>query len=284
MARTIELNRQDASAGNLVLVNPHFPLRSEPDARYLVEALPAHPGAKLDQEAALYLRRLVGAAGLERGVVPVSGCRTRAEQQRIWDATLAERGADYTRTYVARPGHSEHETGLAIDLAFARGPIDLVTPFLPRTGAFRKLRRYAERYGFVERYLAGKEQVTGIGAEPWHFRYVGFPHAAVMVREGMVLEEYIAFLKRATGPGRPYTHRAEVDYAHPYSGLSGDVCIDVVYLATDIAQSLAIEIPDRCSWKLSGTNEGGVVLTLWRPCGPSPLAGRSAWRHVACCA
>ena len=49
--------------------------------------------------------------------------------------------------------------------------------------------------GFVERYLSGKENVTGIGAEPWHFRYVGYPHSVIMTRRGLVLEEYLQFLK-----------------------------------------------------------------------------------------
>ena len=95
-----------------------------------------------------------------------------------------------TRKFVAYPGCSEHQTGLAIDLGANLPEIDFICPEFPDTGIFGKFREKAADFGFIERYPKGKEAVTGIGAEPWHFRYVGVPHAAVMKAGGLVLEEY----------------------------------------------------------------------------------------------
>ena len=113
---------------------------------------------------------------------------------------MAEHGETFTRQYVALPGCSEHQTGLAIDLGKAAGYIDFIRPAFPYDGVCGRFRRLAARYGFIERYQRGKEEVTGISAEPWHFRYVGAPHAQLMETNGLCLEEYRDFL-RQHGPG-----------------------------------------------------------------------------------
>ena len=117
-------------------------------------------------------------------IVAVSGFRTQEEQEKIWNDTLAESGLDFTKKYVAVPRHSEHQTGLAIDLAENKEQIDFICPHFPYTGIWGKFRMTAPRFGFVERYVSGKEQITGIGAEPWHFRYVGYPHSVIMTDGG----------------------------------------------------------------------------------------------------
>lgn len=91
----------------------------------------------------------------------------------------------------ALPACSEHETGLAIDLAANAQDIDFICPEFPRSGICQKFREAAPYYGFVERYAKEKEPVTGISGEPWHFRYVGTPHSEIMARKGMCLEEYV---------------------------------------------------------------------------------------------
>ena len=159
-------------------------------------------------------------AGGQREIVPVSGWRSQQEQQRIWDDSMAEHGETFTRQYVALPGCSEHQTGLAIDLGKAAGYIDFIRPAFPYDGVCGRFRRLAARYGFIERYQRGKEEVTGISAEPWHFRYVGAPHAQLMETNGLCLEEYRDFAagsperrsgKRPHGPGvlcaRPASQR-----------------------------------------------------------------------------
>ena len=85
-------------------------------------------------------------------IVPVSGYRPQTEQQAIWEDALAEHGKAFTETYVARPGCSEHQTGLAIDLGENRPEVDFLCPAFPDSGPCGALRRRAADFGFVLRY------------------------------------------------------------------------------------------------------------------------------------
>ena len=192
--------------GELRLVNRSHPLPAELAPPALAPALPGHPDILLEARAAAALTALVSALGRPGEIVPVSGFRPHWEQQQIWDDSLRDKGPDFTAKYVAWPGCSEHETGLAIDLGFNRPPIDFIRPAFPRKGICQRFREQAAAYGFIERYRAGKEQVTGIGAEPWHFRFVGAPHAALMEARGLALEEYIQLLEDCAAKGEHLYH------------------------------------------------------------------------------
>ena len=176
------------------LVNAAHPLPGEAQGVFREAA----GGVRLHEAAARALAALIQAAGGGPGaaerIVLVSGLRSRAEQQAIWDECLAEKGSAFTHRYVALPGCSEHETGLAVDLALDAPFIDPIRPLFPRTGVCGAFRRLAAQYGFIERYRAGKQALTGIAAEPWHFRYVGPAHALLLQRSGLCLEEYFPFL------------------------------------------------------------------------------------------
>ena len=102
--------------GTLYLVNRAHPLAGEPEAEALVPVDGGHSRIMLHQRARVMLEQLLTAVGSRAAIVPVSGYRPRSEQQAIWDDSLAEHGQKFTETYVARPGCSEHQTGLAIDL------------------------------------------------------------------------------------------------------------------------------------------------------------------------
>ncbi len=94
--------------------------------------------------------------------------------------------------YVQPPGASEHHTGLAVDL-LTTGSVALDERFA-QTAAYAWLQENAAAFGFVERYGADDEPITGIAWEPWHWRYVGPTHAAEMVAQDLTLEEYIQAL------------------------------------------------------------------------------------------
>jgi len=89
---------------------------------------------------------------------------------------------------VARPGTSEHETGLAVDFNYVNMEFE-------KSKAFEWLVENSHKYGFVLRYPKDKESITGIEYEPWHFRYVGKEHAKVMKENNFCLEEYVEYLK-----------------------------------------------------------------------------------------
>ncbi len=242
--RALTLRREQTAQGPLILVNSAHPLRSGsvpelavPDERF--------PDVLLERRAAGLLAACVRAAGGERDIVPVSGWRSQAEQQSIWNDTLAKEGEDFTRRYVALPGCSEHQTGLAIDLGKRAEAIDFIRPDFPDEGSCGVFRRLAAKYGFILRYRREKEAVTGIGAEPWHFRYVGAPHAALMEKHGLCLEEYGTFLE--SGP--------------KHCALANGRRVEVFRLACP-GELIEAELPEGCC-QISGDNAGGFILTVW---------------------
>lgn len=237
-------SRETACFGPLVLVNAGHPLH--PDSPpLLTPAFPGFPDILLERQAAAALEACVRAVGGQDEIVPVSGWRSRSEQQQIWDSSLAEKGDAFTRQYVALPGCSEHQTGLAIDLGKKAPEIDFICPDFPEEGICGAFRRAAPRYGFIQRYQAGKEEYTGIAAEPWHFRYVGVPHALLMTQYGLCLEEYLLFLRDA-----PHTITLE-------DGRSARI----LFVPSSVSET-ELELPEgRC--QISGDNCGGLILTVW---------------------
>ena len=173
----------------LILVNAAHPLKAGEPAD-LVSVCAEYPDILLRREAQKALNALLLAIGSGDRIVPVSGYRSRAEQTDIYESSLKENGPEFTRKYVALPGCSEHETGLAIDLALNAGEIDFLCPDFPYDGICGDFRTAAADFGFIERYPKGKEAVTGIGHEPWHFRYVGCPYARQITELALTLEEY----------------------------------------------------------------------------------------------
>ena len=232
-------------SGLLILVNAEHPIQHM--ERPVLA--PAVPGSDilLDTRAAAMLSGLISRLGAAGEIVPVSGWRSAEEQQEIWDGSTRENGAEFTRKYVALPGCSEHQTGLAIDLALRADSIDFIRPEFPYDGICGRFRALAADYGFVERYKSGKDDITGIAAEPWHFRYVGRPHARIMCDMGLCLEEYVEYLRSYPYPERLLEVRGEIYEAEV--GFAG---------ARD-----ALGLPD-APYQVSGNNVDGYIYTLWR--------------------
>lgn len=138
------------------------------------------------------------AAGLEAGnkLVFVSGYRDRATQKYLWESYAARNSPAEADTYSARPGHSEHETGLAFDLS--EESVDMAgLPAFTGTAAASWVAENAWRHGFILRYPAGKEAIHQYVAESWHLRHVGREHARLMYGKRLTLEEYLH--ERAAG-------------------------------------------------------------------------------------
>ena len=152
-------------------------------------------GALLSSSCVPALPGLMDEIGAWGQIEIVSGWRSQEEQEQIYNDSLTENGSEFTAKYVALPGHSEHQIGLAVDLALSRPDIDTLRPHFPYTGICGTFRAKAAEYGFIERYPQGKESITGIAHEPWHFRYVGTPHAAIMTQMGFTLEEYLKWME-----------------------------------------------------------------------------------------
>lgn len=102
-----------------------------------------------------------------------------------------EEATAFAEKSVARPGYSEHNTGLAVDLNGVREDFD-------RDPAFRWLEQNAQDYGFILRYPKEKQEITRIKYEPWHYRYVGAENAKKMKEKGFCLEEYLNYLEKGS--------------------------------------------------------------------------------------
>ena len=126
-----------------------------------------------------------------------SSRRSVAEQERIVRDFTEKYGEDYVRQYVAVPGFSEHHTGLAIDI-FLRidgKAVNMNEDMVRYTPIWNKIHEKLPEYGFILRYLEGKEDITGYSYEPWHIRYVGSSDIAKEITsKGITLEEYLGRL------------------------------------------------------------------------------------------
>ena len=120
--------------------------------------------------------------------------RSVAEQQKLWDNWTVEYGEEYVRKYVAVPGYSEHHTGLAIDICIEKDGkrINDNDKMIAEKEIFSKIHDKLAKYGFILRYLDGKDDITGYSYEPWHFRYIDNPKIAKEIMDkGLTLEEYL---------------------------------------------------------------------------------------------
>lgn len=186
---------QQSEEWNLVLVNPKIKL---PDSylqtSVIIEAFDIQMDSRLkDAYESMYL-----AARADGMNLWISSCyRSPQLQQELFDREIAnnirngmtsEEAEAAAEVAVARPGYSEHNTGLAIDF-------NGVSPDFKDTEEYQWLQAHAAEYGFVLRYPEGKESITHIMYEPWHYRYVGVSHAQKMQELGMCLEEYLYYLQ-----------------------------------------------------------------------------------------
>lgn len=172
----------------LRLVNSTHPL---PD-QFSLPLTELSNGVSVDSRIYPDLQEMFDAMRMQ-GISPFvrEGFRTREYQQSMMDERIQENLAqgcseeeaeELAHEYVADPGTSEHELGLAVDIN-AVGDADGWT-------VYTWLAEHAHEYGFILRYPEGKEDITGIAYEPWHYRYVGRDAAAEIYERDITLEEY----------------------------------------------------------------------------------------------
>lgn len=154
--------------------------------------LPASYNKGEDSVAKAALEDMLAAAKLE-GILLVafSGFRSYEYQTTLYNNYVARDGKEEADRYSARPGHSEHQTGLAFDIG-EKGREDLwLTSAFGETEAGKWLVNNAPDYGFILRYPKGKEHITGFMYESWHFRHLGVDIAKKVNESGLTLEEYL---------------------------------------------------------------------------------------------
>lgn len=182
----------------LVLVNKNYALNEdyEPSDLVLPNVLSTdynqNQNIYLRKEAAIHLEQLFYAAQNEAGLTLLarSGYRSYQTQISLYDRYVSQNGTEKADTFSARAGHSEHQTGLAMDVTADSVNRQLVTDFgLTPEGIW--LKENAHRFGYIIRYLEGREDETGYQYEPWHIRYVGVEAATEIYENNWILEQYL---------------------------------------------------------------------------------------------
>ena len=222
----------------LELVNFRYPIRRTPDLDTFETAWPDIPAQTaylmLDGSAraavAEWLRQAEG-AGIS-GILIASGYRSEEQQAELYHSVADP-------SLVKPPGHSEHHTGLAIDIGISGVTLEEMAG-LPEV---LWLAETAWEHGFILRYPEGTAHITGITFEPWHFRYVGRPHAFYMHRHNLVLEQYLDRLQaRSVLHITLEGHTYEVWHQTPRDGM--------------------IYVPTHLPFHMSSDNRGGYVVTV----------------------
>lgn len=140
---------------------------------------------------------LMLAAGKEAGyeLTAFSGFRSFEYQTTLYNRYVNRDGKEAADRYSARPGYSEHQSGLAYDIG-EKGKEDLwLTAEFGETPAGKWLMENAYKFGFILRYPEGKEHITGFMYESWHYRFVGVEHAENIYKQNVTLEEYLNIAK-----------------------------------------------------------------------------------------
>ncbi|RLQ90710.1 M15 family metallopeptidase [Planomicrobium sp. Y74] len=176
---SIELPEEPTVVNGILLANKQNPLPSD-----------YAPGVNPEAQSAFEAMR---AEALKSNIdlTAFSTFRDFARQKQLYEGYVAKDGREKADRYSARPGFSEHQTGLAFDIGESGAEQHWAAASFGDTEAGKWVAENAHRFGFILRYPEGKEQLTGYMHESWHFRYVGKEAAKEIYDEDITLEEYL---------------------------------------------------------------------------------------------
>jgi D-alanyl-D-alanine carboxypeptidase len=229
-----------SDTGYLALVNRRHGISTELDGELLVSVWPTVPvriieGMYLHPTALQAISDMMDTArNYDVGTFFVSsGFRNRDRQSALYN-----NGAN--RAFALPPGHSEHHIGLAADIMI----VGISQTEMSNSAGGRWLADNSYRYGLILRYPQGATHITGIEFEPWHFRYVGRPHAYYMQQHNLVLEEYIELIQHS-------------------GGFSFEMDGKTYHLSHQMPQGGMINVPTELEFIVSNDNMGGYIVTAW---------------------
>lgn len=251
------LFRTEISRGALVLVNREYSINDLNEGLVKVYEHRGEHFTVKDTEVQLLEECVTALDALTTGFYEatghadlqvITGYRDQAYQQKLYnnrDTSLPM----LEQTPAA--GHSEHETGLAIDVnLYNQG----VTATFDGTGDYAWVAEHCADYGFIPRYTAENAELTGFAAEPWHFRYVGKPHAEYMQEHVLCLEQYLKLLQ-------DYTYEGEHLQLHDAAGNLYESYY-VPAASEDASEVVEIPVPANRPYTLSGDNYSGFIVTV----------------------
>ncbi|MEI5908180.1 M15 family metallopeptidase [Bacillus spongiae] len=237
----IDITKKEIYQGNLLLANHDYPAREESIKSDIVTLMAndeltigyglLNSNINLSTEVAQAFSKMVTSAeneGVNHFLIS-SGFRNFQEQNKLYQ----EMGANY-----ALPaGYSEHNLGLSLD-------VGSTLMEMSKAPEGKWIEKNSWRYGFILRYPEDKIDVTKIQYEPWHIRYVGLPHSAIMYEKNFALEEYIAYLREEKNLSVIIDNKTYTLSYYP------------------ISESTSIKIPNNQQYDISGNNVDGVIITI----------------------
>ncbi|WP_336787566.1 M15 family metallopeptidase [Paenibacillus sp. MMO-177] len=242
-SKMITVSKEQMYKGDLLLVNNDYALHPEgirsdivslSDRPDLVQGYGLlDPSIQLSESVAKDFGEMVEGAkkdGVEHFLIS-SGYRDADKQDQLY----RDMGHDY-----ALPAyHSEHNLGLSLDIGSTTAKMD-------EAEEGKWLKKHAWEYGFILRYPKGKEDITGIQYEPWHFRYVGKAHSAIMHKQDLTLEQYLDKLKQSKA----------------MSIKAGGQKYTVAYYPM-VGSGATIQVQKGKPYEVSGNNYDGVIVTMY---------------------
>lgn len=254
---TTQVKKDALSKGSLVLVNSKT-VWNFPETKSLVSvydyAVSAYQlsgtGVQLQKEAIEPLNEMMQSFQKITGfgqVMISEGYRSQETQDAVYKQALNTYGETSAKEHVAQPGYSEYHTGYA--LTFSLYENGTVMDFLG-TDDCEWLLRNCYRYGFILRYPEEKSDITGYAYQPWHFRYVGQPHAYLMNLKNYCLEEYLEYVSHYVFGGNHIhiTDNENQEYEIYYVPMEGE--------------TTEVPIPMDREYTISGDNHNGFIVTV----------------------
>jgi D-alanyl-D-alanine carboxypeptidase len=239
---TIKVTKDQVHQGNLLLVNKDHPVPSgdeESEAVNLSQHQELVQGfifldntIRLSPSLLGKFSTMIRSAendGVNHFLIS-SGYRDKQEQNQLYQDMGAE--------YALPAGYSEHNLGLSLDIGSTQAEMN-------QSDEGKWLKKNAWNFGFILRYPRDKTSITGIQFEPWHFRYVGMPHSAIMQAKNLVLEQYLEYLKEQK------TLTTTID----------DKLYKISYYP--VSKNTTIPVPAKGHYEISGNNIDGVIVTSY---------------------
>ncbi|EEM93815.1 D-Ala-D-Ala carboxypeptidase VanY [Bacillus thuringiensis] len=236
-----EITKEQIYKGDLLLVNRDYPVKKDSirsdiiNVNHNSELVRGYVifdrNLRLSKDVMKKFLNVVDAAGKEsvNHFLISSGYRDFQEQKQLYE----KMGSDY-----ALPaGYSEHNLGLSLDIGSTQKKME-------KAPEGKWIEENVWKHGFVLRYPKNKSHITGIQYEPWHIRYVGLPHSAIMQKKNFTLEEYLEFLKEEKEIS---TEVEGKKYTVSYYKVSGN---------------MKVNVPANKQYEISGNNMDGVIVTV----------------------
>lgn len=187
--KNIKLIKNPDNILTLVNKNNKLPAVYIPDDLIEIPNNMAYNGKKVRKEVLKNFENLFNdAKKLGYKIVVVSAYRDYDYQKKLFNGYVEEKGLKYALKCSAKPGHSEHQTGLAIDVMGSNNDYNLFAD----SKEFEWMKNNAHKYGFILRYPEEKQKITGFKYEPWHYRYVGIEISSYIYENNLTLEEYFS--------------------------------------------------------------------------------------------